>query len=202
MKKIFRKTFVLVALAVTSIGVTSCDSETIAQLLPYILQMLMGGQAQTFTGSMQAQRLVREDVTNNNWLFANDKDQTYFYESTQTSELQVTGTEGNQTANLTIPTIQFEGITISGLSMEGIRYSTNNNVATLGEGAFYFSVTRTENGNTETITSDKTNEDYFYVYFEGGNISSSGVLTYSISLIMGTEAINIKYSGVSKTQQQ
>ena len=202
MKKVIRKVFVVLAFIGVGTGVTSCDSETLTTLLPYILQILMGGQQTQFSGEMSTHRLVREKLDKNaEWVFPTGMSANYRFKSTQAVTLQVTGTTDAQTANIDIPTIQFDDITITGVTMQGIPYSTNGTEATLGSQAFYYTITRTENGKTETITSDESNEDYYHIYFSGGKVTNDGKLTFSISLIMGTEAINADYTGITSVQQ-
>ena len=201
MEKIIRKVFVLLTVLTVGFSATSCDEDTITLILG-IIQNLAGGQQTSFTGEMSTLRLVRENIDDNNdWDYPTGKSNSYRFKSTQTVTLQVTGTAGSQTATINIPTIQFDDITITGVTMQGIPYVTDGAEATLGKEGFYYTITRTENGKTETITSDKSNEEHYFISFTGGKVTNDGKLTFSISLVMGKEAINADYTGTTPVQQ-
>ncbi len=199
MKKIFRKAFALIAIATMGIGVTSCDSETIAQLLPAILQMLMGGQAQTYSGSAQLEGATiyeyDEDGVAQCILMDSDSIKTV-------KDFQVSVQVHQNLATITIPSLEIGGRVLTNIQTE----ITINDGVLEGGYIWAYSCSRQFGNEQEQITVTEQNQDTYNFYLVEGAIKSSSetsaVFTFDAYIFMGTERYGIKYNGIIVNSQQ
>lgn len=194
MKKIFRKAFALIAIATMGIGVTSCDSETIAQLLPAILQMLMGGQAQTYSGSAELMGLEDSGEVDK------DGEAILLYmksDSVKTvNNIQATVQVQQNAATITIPTLEIGGRVLTNVQVAGIPVTDG-----VFEGGYQWAYTCNRQYGTdiqEISVTEQNQATYHYDLLEGyvrSNSDDSATLYFYASIYMGSEVYNVKYTG-------
>lgn len=199
MKKIFRKAFALIAISAMSIGVTSCDSETLTQLLPYILQMLMGGQAQTYSGSAELMGLeYSTEIKNDDGtaaLFYMKSDSIKTVNNIQAT-VQVQQSGGQSVATITVPTLEIGGRVITNLQVAGVPVTDG-----ILEGGYQWAYTCNRQYGTEVQEVSVTEQNqatYHYDLIEGYVKSTSentATLYFYASVYMGSEVYNVKYTG-------
>jgi len=198
MKKIFRNTLVALAFLGTGTGLTSCDSETITSLLPVLLELLMGGQAQTYSGTAQLEGLESTGET--------DKDGNVILkymdtDSIKTATITATVQVSNNAATITIPELKVGGRTLTNIQVAGI--GITNGVL---EGGYQWAYTCTRQYGTTSesisVVADGTANDnsktYHFDLLSGKvvtNSDNSATFTFEACVYMGTEAYNITYNG-------
>ncbi|GEM_PF-3269267 len=190
MKKVIRNVFVALALLGSGAGLTSCDSETLQVLLPAIIQMLMGGQAQTYSGTAEVEGLVVDKTSSTGYSQMPGAEKKSV---TASATVQVS----QNTATITLTQVEIGGRTLTNLQVAGV--PIENGVL---EGGYQWAYTCERQYGTnaaEQITVTDDNKATYHYDLLSGSIQSaadnSAILTFEACVYMGEEAYNITYKG-------
>ena len=200
MKKFNRSALTIAAILGMSMSLTSCDEDTITTILNVVSQ-LMGGQAQTFSGTAHTSQLTRPNVKSG-WSWA-DKDSLTSSKTQTSMACQVsfsteTDAETNtsyKSVSITIPTLTYGSNSFTNLVIYGGPFTTvNNSTGTFNTsgGAYYYTTDNYTNGSNSLSITEQT-ENYWAVIYDGK--ITSDAITFSYSIIAGTEAYNGTYVG-------
>ncbi|MBO4663595.1 MAG: hypothetical protein J5663_04175 [Bacteroidaceae bacterium] len=193
MKKIFSKALVVLAFLSAGTGLSSCDSETLSTILPYVLQLLMGGQTQTYSGTAEVEGLIADGTnadgsTKYKYMEGGEKKTVTASASVQVSQ---------NTATITLTQVEIGGRTLTNLQVAGV--PIENGVL---EGGYQWAYTceRQYGANAvEQISVTEENQATYHYDLLSGSIQSttdnSAILTFEACVYMGNEAYNIKYTG-------
>jgi hypothetical protein len=193
MKKVIRNVFVALALLGSGAGLTSCDSETLQALLPAIIQMLMGGQVQTYSGTAELEGLEISSY--------NEKGEPiYLHMKTdfqKTAPMAATVQVSQNTATITIPQFEVGGRVIKNLTVSGVTIENGT-----FEGGYQWAYTCTRSyGDVqdEQISVTTENQDKYHFDLLEGSIkatedNSANFYMYAC-LYIDKEAYNIAYRG-------
>ena len=190
MKKIIRKVFVVLAFIGVGTGVTSCDSETLTTLLPYIIELLMGGQTQTYSGTAEVEGLLVDKTSSTGFIqMPNATKKTV----TASATVQVS----QNTATITLTQVEIGGRTLTNLQVAGV--PIENGVL---EGGYQWAYTCERQYGTdavEQISVTEENQATYHYDLLSGSIQAasdnSAILTFDACVYMGDEVYNITYKG-------
>ena len=190
MKKIIRKVFVVLAFIGVGTGVTSCDSETLTTLLPYIIELLMGGQTQTYSGTAEVEGLLVDKTSSTGFIqMPNATKKTV----TASATVQVS----QNTATITLTQVEIGGRTLTNLQVAGV--PIENGVL---EGGYQWAYTCERQYGTdavEQISVTEENQTTYHYDLLSGSIQAasdnSAILTFDACVYMGDEVYNISYKG-------
>ncbi len=190
MKKVIRNVFVALALLGSGAGLTSCDSETLQVLLPAIIQMLMGGQTQTYSGTAEVEGLLVDKTSSTGFIqMPNATKKTV----TASATVQVS----QNTATITLTQVEIGGRTLTNLQVAGV--PIENGVL---EGGYQWAYTCERQYGTDAVeqisVTDENQATYHYDLLSGSIQSAadnSAILTFEACVYMGDEVYNISYKG-------
>lgn len=190
MKKVIRNVFVALALLGSGAGLTSCDSETLQVLLPTILQLLMGGQTQTYSGTAEVEGLLVDKTSSTGFIqMPNATKKTV----TASATVQVS----QNTATITLTQVEIGGRTLTNLQVAGV--PIENGVL---EGGYQWAYTCERQYGTDAVeqisVTDENQATYHYDLLSGSIQSAadnSAILTFEACVYMGDEVYNITYKG-------
>lgn len=190
MKKIIRKVFIVLAFLGIGTGFTSCDSETLSTLLPYILQLLMGGQSQTYSGTAEVEGLLTDATSKTGFVQMPGAEKTTV---TASATVQVSQNQ----ATITFTQLEIGGRVLTNLQVAGI--PIENGVL---EGGYQWAYTCERQYGTsaaEQISVTDDNQKTYHYDLLSGSIQAtsdnSAVLTLEACVYMGEEVYNISYKG-------
>ena len=190
MKIVIRNVFVALALLGSGAGLTSCDSETLQVLLPTILQLLMGGQTQTYSGTAEVEGLLVDKTSSTGFIqMPNATKKTV----TASATVQVS----QNTATITLTQVEIGGRTLTNLQVAGV--PIENGVL---EGGYQWAYTCERQYGTDAVeqisVTDENQATYHYDLLSGSIQSAadnSAILTFEACVYMGDEVYNITYKG-------
>ena len=178
MKKILKVVLLSLAVIGGGMSVTSCDEETITQ----ILSLLVGGQASTYSGTATLECLEGTYEPMNYASLA---------KGTATLQATVSPSSLNGTATLTIQGVTLGDVTIGEVNLYNLAYTANSDntqcTMDLGESSSI----------TGTFTYNGQSHEGSSAYI-GKAIATASTLTLEMTLYFGdemTEAVNLTYSG-------
>ena len=190
MKKVIRNVFVTLALLGSGAGLTSCDSETLQVLLPAIIQMLMGGQTQTYSGTAEVEGLVVDATSSTGYSQMPNATKTTV---TASATVQVS----QNTATITFTQLEIGGRVLTNLQVAGV--PIENGVL---EGGYQWAYTCERQYGTaaaeQISVTDDNQKTYHYDLLSGSiqaSSDNSAVLTLEACVYMGEEVYNISYKG-------
>ena len=188
MKKIIRNVFVALALLGSGAGLTSCDSETLQALLPTILELLMGGQVQTYSGTAEVEGLLADNTSSTGFIQMPGAEK-------KTVAASATVQVSQNTATITLTQVEIGGRTLTNLQ---VRVPIENGVFQPGYQWPYTCERQYGTSEAEPINVPETTDTYHYDLLSGSiqNVTeNSATLTFVASVYMGEEAYNITYKG-------
>ena len=190
MKKIIRKVFVVLAFIGAGTGFTSCDSETLQVLLPTILELLMGGQTQTYSGTAEVEGLLTDATSKTGFIQMPGAEKKSV---TASATVQVS----QNTATITFTQLEIGGRVLTNLQVANV--PIENGVL---EGGYQWAYTCERQYGTaaaEQISVTEENQGTYHYDLLSGSIQSasdnSAVLTLEACVYMGDEVYNISYKG-------
>ena len=206
MKKYFKSLSLALAIACTGGVVTSCDSDTIAQLIPLITSLFDRGQTYNFTGSATSQAFTSTDGGHSfNYLYATEENPDALFEFASGVPVSLTCTS-ESTASITLPDyteteggVSVEGFTLGNLALDVSEDQTYNTLelteeTTIAGTMTYDGVTYT--AYTALISSSKATEDSLKLdismFFQGPDDKDG---SYS-------KGVRFKYTGAAATTAQ
>lgn len=195
MKKIFTKILLVLTLVTTGFTMSSCDEETITQLLT-ILQQLNQGQELYFDGSSTVTHCV-----------FNEKNNQYEYNpSTGKAAFKSHGLNmvvRSGQAAIALGDFSMDGATLTNIDFPAVTYD-NGNIGDIKDEGYVYGVKATitrEGGQAQNI-STPTDIDYPYAFVDG-TVSSTGALKLNIQIHLSEkEYYDVIYNGVTKGNQQ
>jgi hypothetical protein len=188
MKKIIRNVFVALALLGSGAGLTSCDSETLQALLPTILELLMGGQVQTYSGTAEVEGLLADNTSSTGFIQMPGAEK-------KTVAASATVQVSQNTATITLTQVEIGGRTLTNLQ---VRVPIENGVFQPGYQWPYTCERQYGTSEAEPINVPEITDTYHYDLLSGSiqNVTeNSATLTFVASVYMGEEAYNITYKG-------
>ena len=188
MKKFIRNVFVALALLGSGAGLTSCDSETLQVLLPTILELLMGGQTQTYSGTAEVEGLVVDKTSSTGYSQMPGA-------TKKTVAASATVQVSQNTATITLTQVEIGGRTLTNLQ---VRVPIENGVFQPGYQWPYTCERQYGTSEAEPINVPEITDTYHYDLLSGSiqNVTeNSATLTFVVSVYMGEEAYNITYKG-------
>lgn len=188
MKKVIRNVFVALALLGSGAGLTSCDSETLQALLPTILELLMGGQVQTYSGTAEVEGLLADNTSSTGFIQMPGAEK-------KTVAASATVQVSQNTATITLTQVEIGGRTLTNLQ---VRVPIENGVFQPGYQWPYTCERQYGTSEAEPINVPEITDTYHYDLLSGSiqNVTeNSATLTFVASVYMGEEAYNITYKG-------
>lgn len=188
MKKVIRNVFVALALLGSGAGLTSCDSETLQALLPTILELLMGGQVQTYSGTAEVEGLLADNTSSTGFIQMPGAEK-------KTVAASATVQVSQNTATITLTQVEIGGRTLTNLQ---VRVPIENGVFQPGYQWPYTCERQYGTSEAEPINVPEITDTYHYDLLSGSIQSAadnSAILTFEACVYMGEEAYNITYKG-------
>ena len=188
MKKVIRNVFVALALLGSGAGLTSCDSETLQALLPTILELLMGGQVQTYSGTAEVEGLLADNTSSTGFIQMPGAEK-------KTVAASATVQVSQNTATITLTQVEIGGRTLTNLQ---VRVPIENGVFQPGYQWPYTCERQYGTREAEPINVPEITDTYHYDLLSGSIQSAadnSAILTFEACVYMGEEAYNITYKG-------
>ena len=189
MKKFIRNVFVALALLGSGAGLTSCDSETLQVLLPTILELLMGGQTQTYSGTAEVEGLLADNTSSTGFIQMPGAEK-------KTVAASATVQVSQNTATITLTQVEIGGRTLTNLQ---VRVPIENGVFQPGYQWPYTCERQYGTAAAEQISVTDDNQKTYHYDLLSGSIQASSdnsaVLTLEACVYMGEEVYNISYKG-------